>query len=237
MEEENEILIYKKARIAGLLYCFVFAGGFFAEVFVRQKLMVYGDPIATATNILANESLYRWGFAISLLYLICNIPIALIFYNIFKRADKFLAALLLLFFLTGNTVEIVNIINHYTPLDVLKITSGVNGFNQNQSSLLAYLSLNAFTTGFGITLVFFACYDLVIGLLILKSKYLPKLIGILMLMAGVCYLTNSFSLFLYPEFAEKLFPFVLFPCFVGELVLALWLTFKGIKLLRYTYAK
>ncbi len=217
------------ARIAGALYLIVIAGGIFSEVFVRQELIVYGNPIATANNILKNESLYRWGFVIQLFYLICNIPLVLIFNEIFKRNHRFLALLFLIFFLTANTIEITNMINHYSPLDLLEIGTNLEGLGKDKSAALSYMSLTTHSIGFSISLVFFGCYCMLIGYLIIKSDFLPRILGFLMFIAGLCYLFDSFSIFLMPGFAKDLFPYILLPCLVAELSLAIWLLVKGIR--------
>ncbi len=217
------------ARIAGILYLIVIVGGIFSEVFVRQELMVYEDPVATANNIIQKEGLYRLGFVIGLVYLMCNIPLVLIFHEIFKSANRFLALLFLLFFLTGNILEIMNMINHYLPLDFVEIGANLEGLGKETSAALAYMSLSTHSTGFSISLVFFGCYCLLLGYLIYTSDFLPKLIGLLMVIAGICYLFDSFSVFLAPEFAESLFPYIFIPCFLAELSLAIWLLAKGIK--------
>ncbi len=227
--QKTEISHNLLARIAGVLYFIVIAGGIFSEVFVRQELIAYGDPIATANNILENESLYRWGFVIQLIYLVCNIPLVLIFHELFKRSDRFLALLFLLFFLTANAIEIMNMINHYLPLDLLEIGANLGGLGKDRAAALAYMSLATHSIGFSISLVLFGCYCILIGYLIIKSDFLPRLLGLLMLIAGLCYLFDSFSVFLVPDFAKKLFPYILLPCLVAELSLATWLLIKGVK--------
>ncbi len=162
------------ARIAGGLYLVVIAGGIFSEVFVRQELISYGNPIATANNILENESLYRWGFVIQLFYLVCNIPLVLIFNEIFKRTNRFLALLFLVFFLTANTIEIINMINHYSPLDLLEIGTNLDALGKDKSAALAYMSLTSHSIGFSIALVLFGCYCILIGYLIIKSNFITS---------------------------------------------------------------
>ena len=218
----------KLSRIAGLLYLFVIAGGIFSEVFVRQKLYVSGDALTTLQNILENEMLYRWGFAVGLIYLICNIPLLMFFSLLFKRVHLPLTLLLIFYFLVGHTVEIVNMLNHYAPLQILDASKELSLLDEETVAYSVSLSLNYFNTGFAISLVFFGCYCLSIGALILKSNFIPKSIGVLMAISGTCYLINSFSIFLFPDFASSLFPFILLPCFVAELSLATWLLIKGV---------
>src|SRR3979409_2025108 len=82
-----------QARIAGFLYLIVIVGGIFAEIFVRGRLVVHGDPAATAHNILTHELLYRAGFAAEVFYCACNLPLTLIFYNLFREVNRTAALL------------------------------------------------------------------------------------------------------------------------------------------------
>jgi len=212
------------------LYLIVIAGGIFSEVFVRQRMLIRGDALATAQYILEHETLFRSGFAITLFYLLCNIPLLFIFHEIFKNTHKPLVKMMVFFFLTGNTIEIVNMLNHFLPLNYLKTGAALEGLGEAGAASMAYMSLINFNTGFGISLVFFGCYCILIGFLIYKSRYLPHLIGILMGLGGICYIMNSFTIFLIPDFAKHLFPYILLPCFIAELSFASWLVFKRISL-------
>ncbi len=217
-----------KARIAGLLYLAVIAGGLFAEIGVRQQLIIPGDPSATAQNILANEGLFRAGLAINLAYLLCNIPFAVLFFEIFKTVNNMLARLMMMAIVVTTAIEAANLFHLLDALDHLTGTFQT-GLTLAQRHDLAYASLQGFASGFAVSLAFFGGVCLLYGWLIFKSRFLPRFIGGLITLAGICYLINSFAMFLSPEFAQSLFPFILLPSFVGELCLALWLTVMGVK--------
>jgi hypothetical protein len=119
------------------------------------------------------------------------------------------------------------------PLFLLGDADYLKSFDSHQLQALSYLSIKAHGYGFGIGLIFFGFECLVLGYLIFKSGYLPKTIGILMQIAGVCYLVNSFSLLLAPRFADLIFPAVLIPSFIGELSLCLWLLVKGVNVSKW----
>ncbi len=93
---------------------------------------------------------------------------------------------------------------------------------------MATLSIRSFEHGFGLALIFFGCECLVVGYLIFRSGFLPKAIGVLMQIAGLSYLINSFALVLAPNLADQLFPAILVPAFIGEASLCLWLLLKGV---------
>jgi hypothetical protein len=222
--------INKAARTGGLIYFIIIAAGMYGELFVRSKLVAPGDAVATAKNIIASQFLWRTGIASDLLMHICDIPLMLIFYLLLKPVNKNLALMALLFNLVQTAVLAVNKLNLVVALFPLSNAGYLNSFNAQQLSTLVYFSIRSHDYGFGIGLIFFGFTCLIMGYLIFKSGYLPKTIGVLMQIAGLCYLINSFALILSPSFSAKLFPFILIPPFVGELSLCLWLIFKGVKL-------
>ena len=98
----------------------------------------------------------------------------------------------------------------------------------NQSPETTKVLIRLHGHGFGVSLLFFGWFCVIIGYLIFKSQFLPKAIGVLMQIAGVCYLINSFALIVSPPLANQLFPMILIPSLIGELSFALWLTIKGV---------
>jgi hypothetical protein len=94
----------------------VIVGGIFAEILVRGRLVVHGDAAATAHNILAHELLYRLGFAVEVFYCACNVPLALIFYNLFKVVNKNVSLLMVFFDLVVTAIESVSLLAHFAPL-------------------------------------------------------------------------------------------------------------------------
>ena len=214
--------------LGGLLYLGIIAGGIFAEVFVRQGVLVSGDPQATAINVLANEGLYRAGFGVSLMFLAFNLPLLLVFFQLLRRVNNSLALLMAFFFIVACSVEIMNIVNHLNALEIHGYDPDQLGLTSAQMAALGYLSLQYFNTGFGVALVYFGFYFLLLGFLIVRSRFLPAFAGMLLILAGVGYLSNSFALFLVPSLSSLLFPWVLLPALIAELTIALWLLFKGV---------
>ena len=221
-----------KARIAGLLYLIVIAGGIFAELFVRGRLVVPGDAAATAHNIVTREMLFRLGFATEVFYCSCNVPLILIFYDLFKVVNRSAALLVVFFSLVGTAIESVSLLGHFAPLILLGTRHYLSAFPVEQLQALAYLSLRLFEDGFAIALVFFGFYCLSFGYLIVRSTFFPRIIGVLLAIEGLCYLINSFANFLAPEFAAHFFPFLMASA-VGEVSLCLWLLVAGINVQRW----
>lgn len=218
------------ARIGGLLYLVIIVAGLLGELFVRSKLFVSGDPAATAKNIMASEGLWRIGIAGDLIMHICDVPLMLIFYVLLRPVNKHLAMLVMLFNLVQTAVLVANKLNLLSALFFLGNAEYLKVFKPEQLQALSYLPIKLHAFGFGVGLIFFGFVCLIEGYLIYRSAYLPRFLGVLMQIAGVCYLVNSFALILAPSFADSLFPFILLPPFIAELSLCLWLLLKGVNM-------
>lgn len=216
------------ARIAGFCYLIVIVTGLFSEVFVRQTLRVSNDALATAHNIQTNEMLFRWGFVADLINFVVGLPTILIIYYLFKRTNKLLLQLAVTFVIIQTAIIAVNLLNQISPLLILSNDTYLKTFEPNQLATLSLLSLNIQTQGYAIGLVFFGFYCLIVGYVIYQSKFLPKIFGILYAFSGLCYLVNSFTMFLSKGFENPLFLYLAIPIFIGELSVCLWLLIKGI---------
>lgn len=216
------------ARIGGVLYLIIIVIGLHGEAFVRDRLIVSGDAAATAEKIRASESLWRAGIAGEFLLLICAVALTWIFYVLLRPVSKDLALLAVCFNLVAIAIEAVSGLYLVAALFPLANAGYLKDLDPKQLHALAYLSIRSHGYGFGVSLIFFGCVCLVLGYLIFRSGYLPKILGVLMQIAGLCYLTNSFTLFLSPPLADRLFPAILLPAFVGEASLCLWLLTKGV---------
>ena len=193
-ERITEVSPRVQARIAGFLYLIVIVGGIFAELFVRGRLVVHGDAAATAHNIVTHELLFRSGFAVELFYCaFCNIPILLIFYNLFKVVNKNVALLMVFFDLVTTAIESFSLLFHFAPLVFLSGGHSMSAFTAEQLQAAAYISVQLFEHGFAISLVFFGFDCLVTAYLILRSSFLPRILGVLLAIEGLGYLINSFT--------------------------------------------
>jgi hypothetical protein len=219
-------LVY--ARIAGVLYLINIAYGLFGELFVRARLVVPGDAAATAHRIMASESLFRFGIAGDLIMHITDVPMAVIFYVLLRPVSRDLSLLSALFGMLQTAILCANKLNLVTVLLLLGGTSYLNVVDPGQLQALASLSLAQHESGFGIGLIFFGVSCLVTGYLMFRSGYFPKTLGVLQGIAGACYLINSFAQLLSPSLADKLFPAILVPAFIGELSTCVWLLVKGL---------
>ncbi len=220
------------ARIAGLCYLVVIATGLFSEVFVRQALRISNNALATAQNIQANEMLFRWGFVADLINFVVGIPAMLIIYHFLKKSNKIILQIALALVIIQTAIIAVNLLNQITPLLLLGNDSYLNTFQQNQLATLSLLSLNIQSMGYAIGLVFFGFNCILIGYVIFKTNAIPKIIGVAYALAGLCYLINSFTIFLSKGFENPYFTYLAIPIIIGELALCLWLLIKGIDTLK-----
>ena len=221
------------ARIAGLGYLIIIAAGIFAEFFIRSSLIVVGDATATAGNIAASQSLFRTGIAGDLIMLICDVVVALALYMLFRPVNKGLSLLAAFFRLVHAAVYGVNLLN----LIIVALLAGGAGylaaFQPAQSDALTMLFLSAHQYGYAIGLVFFGFHCMVLGYLVFRSGFLPKLLGVLLVLASVGYLVDSFANVLLPNYTdyESILVVVVFvPAFIAELSLSLWLLIKGVNI-------
>src|SRR5690349_1432686 len=184
------------ARIGGALYLIIIVIGLFGEAFVRDKLIVSGNAAATARNIMASESLWRFHIAAELFLLICAIVLLLILFVLLKPASRELTLLATFFNLVSIGLEAATAMYLVVALFPLGIAAYLKAFSSEQLYAMATLSLKSHGYGFGVSLLFFGCFCVVIGRVIYKPGFLPRTIGVLMQIAGLCYLTDSFALIL-----------------------------------------
>ena len=217
-----------KARIVAVLCLTDNVAAAFAEFFVRGKLVVYGDAAATATNILAHQTMYRFGATAWLVALTADAAAAVIFYDLLRPVSRSLSLLVAFFRLMFVAIMAANSLNFFAPLVLLRSSPYLTAFKTDQLQALALVSHNMFNTGYDISMVFWGFHIILMGFLILRSTFLPRILGALLAIGGVCYLTNSFADFLAPSFGNTLGLYIVIPGAVAELLLTLWLLVMGV---------
>jgi len=218
----------RHARLAGVLYLAIILLGLFGELGVRGALVVSGDAAATAQRIASAQFLWAAGIAGDLLMHVLDVPVIVILYLLLKPVSQGLALLATCINLVQTAVLAANKLNLLVPVFLLGNGAHLQAFTPEQLHALSYLAIKAHGYGFGIGLIFFGIACLVRGWLIHRCGYLPRFLGVLLALAGLCYLVNSFALLLAPALADAMFPFILMPALVGELALCLWLIVKGV---------
>jgi hypothetical protein len=216
--------IQKTARMAGLLYLALALLSAFGLVYVPSLLIVAGDAAATAHNIVASEALFRLGFMSNLLAFTINVFVALLLYKLLKPVNKSMAALMVILILVGLGIGMLNELNQFVALLLLSGGDYLTAFTTAQLQALAALFLDIYQQGFSIAHIFWGLWLFPLGYLVFKSGFLPKVIGILLLVAGVGYLVDFALFFLFPAITITVSEFT----FVGEVLLLLWLLIKGV---------
>ena len=220
-------------RVAGVFYLAIILLGLFGEMFVRAKLVVSGNPAATAHAISASPLLWRMGIVGDLLMHVFDIPVIVVLYLLLKPVNESLSLSAAFLNLIQTAVLAANKLSLLVPLYLLGCSSYLTAISTAQLQTLSYVAINAHGYGFAVGLIFFGVSCLVRGYLMVKSGYVPKLYGFLMVLAGFSYLINSFALLLAPTFAAALFPAILVPAFIGELAFTLWMIVKGVNLAQW----
>lgn len=215
-----------RSRIAGAFYLLMILAGGLA-LFARRGLIVSGDAAATATNILAHEPSFLLSFTAEILVVAFYLVVTALFYELFKPVNRSISLLAAFFGLAGCIIQAGACTFYLAPLVVLGDAPYLNVFKTEQLQALAYMFLKLYSQTYGIDLVFFGFFDLLIGHLIFKSTFLPRIIGVLMMIAGLGGLT-----FLSPPFGAKYLPYIVATS-IGEFVLTLWLIVKGVNVRRW----
>jgi hypothetical protein len=184
---------------------------------------VANDAAATATNILGHRSLFQLGFAVYMIEMACQIVITALFYDLLKPAGRSISLVAAFLGLTGCIIKTVSRLFFIAPLFVLGGAHYLSAFNPQQLQALALLFLKVNDHGAGIALVFFGFYALLTGYLILKSTFLPRILGMVSIFGGLGWLT-----FLYPPLGYRLFPYVALFGLLGATALILWLLVRGV---------
>ena len=212
------------ARIAGLVAWITTSAGF--SLSVLGNLVVNDNAAATAHNILANELLFRLavvGDVVSLLYIVYTF----LLYKLFRPVNRNLAVVGALFSTVGIAVGALIPLFELAALVVLKDAHSLSGFSLEQVQATALVLLKVRAQAYAVSAVLFGTYNVLTGYLIVRSTFLPRILGVLLAIAGVGYLINTFATFLAPDFAAHLSPWILIPG-AAELLLALWLLVVGV---------
>jgi hypothetical protein len=232
MEAGSGYALAFKARIAGLAWLITFITGGFA-MFIGGRFVVNGDAAVTAANILANESAFRLGTAGNLIATACYLTATLLVYELLKPVNRTVSQLAAFFSLIGCGIGTMVVLLNFAPLVFLRGAQYLSVFNIEQRQALALASFSLGVRANEVALVFFGLHILMVGLLVLTSAFLPRILGLLLVIGGVCYLTSSFASLLAAPFAQSLFPAILLPAFLAELLFSLWLLARGVNAKRW----
>ena len=211
------------ARATGLLYLVIFALGLFAELFVRQSLVVPGDAAATASNIVASESLYRLALLCDLIRHVLLVLLPLGLYALLRPVHRGVARLMVVLALVSVPVSMIDMLNHFAALLLVSQPPYLGAFGVEQLQGAAMFFLELFDRGAYIGQIL-GLWLLPLGYLVFRSRFLPRAFGILLMIGGLCYVTDV-AIFLLLPGTDLGLSFLAFIC---ELLFALWLLVRGV---------
>ncbi len=223
----------RTARICGVLYLITIITGIFAEFFVRGSAIVSGDAAATSRNIVSSEEMWRLGFAADIVGALAYVGVTFLLYELLKPVSRGISLCAAFFSLVGCAIGGASSLFHLAPLYWLSGAPYLAAFTPEQLQALAYWSIRLHSQGYIISLPFFGVYCSVIGYLIYRSTFMPRTVGVLMMLAGVCWLLTAFSNFTAPAFWRAYGEYLSLPCLLGEGGLTLWLLAFGVNPIRW----
>ena len=216
----------KAARVAGLLYFAVSIPGVFSLLYIPSHFIVYGDAAATANKIAASEFVFRFGIVSELIGFIGFIFVVRALYRLLVVVNKSQASLMLTLMLVSIPISLLNVLNETAALTLIRGANFLSVFDKPQRDALALLFLHLHFDGFMVAQVFWGLWLIPFGLLVYKSGFLPRILGVLLIIACFGYLANSVvALGLLPDVVSR---------FVGQLTICelpiiLWLLIMGAK--------
>ncbi|MEN8250496.1 MAG: DUF4386 domain-containing protein [Bacteroidota bacterium] len=219
----------KSARIAGLLYLLMAITGAFGILYVPSNIIVHGDVTQTANNIITSESLFRMGIVS---YLICQasfVFVVLALYHLLKGVNGKLALLMLALVIVAIPIAFLNMLNQIAALILLSGVDSLQEFEPEQLNSLVMVFLKLHEQGIYIVQIFWGLWLFPFGLLVYKSGFIPRVLGILLMIACFGYMVDSFAFLLYPHVGDIISPYATVPSAIGEFSIILWLLIKGVK--------
>jgi hypothetical protein len=213
-------------RFAGVLYVLTSIVGFFAMGYVPNKLIVHGNATATASNILASETLFRLGIAGELIGQASFIFVALALYDLLKGVNPRHASLMVTLIVVSIPIAFLNELNSIAALVLVRGADFLSVFEKPQRDALAVLFLNLHGRGFVVAELFWGLWLFPLGLLVYRSRFLPRFLGVWLVFAGVAWVILSLTGVLFPQFQDKV-DTISQPALFGEIAFMLWLVIKG----------
>jgi hypothetical protein len=194
--------IKKQARFAGLLYLLACLPAPFCLVYVPGALIVPGDATATADHVRASETLLRLGMAGELINAIAFIFVVFALYRLFKGVNKQHAAIMVTLFVVSVPISFLNVLNDIAPLILVSGANFLSVFDKGQLDALVYLFMRLHSQGFIVAQIFWGLWLFPFGILAIRSGFIPRVVGVLVMIAGSGYVVSSFTSLLLPHYAH-----------------------------------
>jgi hypothetical protein len=221
--------IKKQARAAGWLYLLLGITAPIGLEYVPSKLIVARDATATANHIRASETLLRIGIASELIHQVIGVFLVLALYRLFKAVNENLARqLVILGALVSVPIVFLNVLNELAALTLVSGAPFLSVFDQRQLDALAYLFIRLHGQGIGVASIFWGLWLFPFGILVIRSGFIPRVFGILLMIAGVAYLASFFTSLLLPQYSHRVAPYAL-ALEAAEVPIIFWLLIWGAK--------
>ena len=222
----------RQARYAGLLYLLLGITAPIGLVYVPGKLIVAGDATATADRIRASGSLLRIGIGSELFHQVIGIFLVLALYRLFKAVnEKHAVLLVILGALVSVPIVFLNVLNEIAALILVSGANFLSVFSKPQLDALAYLFLRLHRQGIEVAAIFWGLWLFPFGMLVIRSGFIPRFLGVLLMIAGVAYLASSFTSLIMPGYAHAVGQYAML-LEIGELPIIFWLLIWGAKVRR-----
>jgi len=215
-------------RITGACYLAIFVAGVIYSSLIPNTLLLDNNDVATLDHIVLHQTAFWAGYPFLLLVVALRLILMLLFYELFKPVNKSISLLAVYFNIVASTLQAVMCIFLLTPLILLGGEHSLTAFTPEQLHALALVAMKLYHLCYAIALVFFGCYDLLIGYLAFKSTFIPRPIGVLMGITGLGWLT-----FFIPPIAAYLLPYNSIAGAIGEVSMILWLCVLGVNSQRW----
>jgi hypothetical protein len=215
-------------RFAGLVYIALSLPGVFAMVYVPSKLIVHGNAAATASNISASEPLFRLGIAAQLISQAGFIFVVVALYDLLKGVNRRHASLMVSLVVVSIPIAFLNEVNSVAALLLVRGADFLSIFDKLQRDALAMLFLNLHFHGLVVDEMFFGLWLLPLALLVYRSQFLPRFLGVWLAIDGLAWVILSLTAVLSPQYYDKVFTYAQ-PASSGEVAFMLWLFIKGAK--------
>ena len=219
----------KLARCGGFLYLLIIVISIYGELFVRASLVDVSDIETTTDNILGSLNLWKLAIALDYLLIVSGIMLAYIYFSLFKHIGKSTVALFLFFYLVGFSIEAGSKVNLLSIQIMLEQPLYSESLDPRTLHLQVQHALSLYTYNFNLGMLMIGCGYLVLGALIRNSQMAPKAIGIMMQIAGLCYISNTLMQLVAHDVFLEISPAILLPAFIAEMSLCLWLIIFGVK--------
>ena len=218
----------KAARVAGLLYVLACIPAPFRLIYVPRTLIVPGNATATASKILASESMFRLGMAGELITAIAFLFAVLALYRLLQSVNKRHASLMVTLFAISIPISCLNVLNEIAALILLRGADFLSVFPRPQLDALAMVFLRLHGFGFVVAAIFWGLWLFPFGLLVYRSGFLPRILGVLLMINCFAYVIPSFTALLLPQYRDVATRIAL-PFLLGEAAIVLWFLIKGAK--------